>query len=131
MPAPARAPRRARARRPRAAPAVRVASAICARGAARGHRSRSDESLAVQELAAREPPEGAALDDLHVRGRGVVLGMLLAVRRQPGANVLLRAHARHTLTVDEEGVVGHQPPAVAYAGAPASASAACAAARRA
>jgi len=88
------------------------------------------EPFAVDELAADEPGERAALEDLDVRGRRIVLGMVFAVLLDPGTHGVIRAQAGDAFAVEEDGLV-HQPPAAAYATAPLAASAACAAARRA
>src|SRR5262249_60654104 len=88
-------------------------SARFARAGARAPASRSEKLQTVDELAARDPPEPAALDDLDVCRRRAVLDMLAAVLREPGAHVVLRVEARDAFSVDEESVLRHQPPAVA------------------
>src|SRR6187549_370261 len=135
MPGPARARRRPRERSRadgRGSPAL---SGSCAQGDARELRPRwarrLEEPLAIDELAAGEPGQCAALENLDVCGRGIVVCMVLAVLREPGSDRGVRVDARHTLSVEQDRVVRHQPPAAAYATAPLAASAACAAARRA
>ncbi len=89
-----------------------------------------EEPLSVDELAPAEPGERAALDDLEMDSRRVVLRVIVAVLRDPGADGFVGAQARDSLAVEEDRV-GHQPPAAAYAATPLEASAACAAASRA
>src|SRR6266480_1904602 len=91
---------------------------------------RLEEPLPVDELAAGEPREGTAFEDLKMHGRRIVLRMIFAVLGDPGADRLVGAHARNALAVEEDGVT-HQPPAVAYATTPLAPSAAWAAASRA
>src|SRR5215212_1640496 len=102
-----------------------------AQAAARAPDASSEKAFAIDQLAAGQPCEAAAVDDLHVRRRGVVLDMVVTVRRQPGTDVVFAVRVRDALAVHEQRVGRHQPPVVAYAVAPASASAACAAASRA
>ena len=89
-----------------------------------------EKPLSVDELAAAEPGERAALDDLEMDCRRVVLRVIFAVLRDPGSDGFVGAQARDSLAVEEDRV-GHQPPAAAYAATPLEASAACAAASRA
>ena len=67
-----------------------------------------------------------------MRGRRIILFVLLAVAGEPGPHCLLSLHSRFAFSVDEQVVSLHaQPPVAAYCAAPLVASAACAAARRA
>jgi hypothetical protein len=72
-----------------------------------GDADQLEKPLPLEELAAREPGEDAALEDLDVRSRGVVLGVLLAIGREPLADAVLRVDARTALAVDEEVVLRH------------------------
>ena len=67
-----------------------------------------------------------------MRGRRIILFVLLAVTREPRPDFLLSSYASFALSVDEQVVpLQGQPPVAANCEAPLSASAACAAARRA
>src|SRR3954451_23871733 len=88
-------PPSARARRPRA-------------GTPAGARGSSGEvALARLEPPARQPRERSAGQDLDMRGRRVVVAVLLAVAREPRTHLVLRPDAPPPLAVDEEVVRPH------------------------